>query len=126
MPKTLSKAVLNTLKLFRVKGVVEISVVLAGPARMRTFNRDWRKKDRPTDVLSFGFWKAEGGIRRGEIVICLAVARAQARKLGIPLSRNIATLASHGTIHLLGIDHERSEKEYRLTMRAQEQVVNSI
>lgn len=119
-------AVHSTLKLFRVKGAVEVSVVLVGPARMRTFNRDWRKKDRPTDVLSFGFWKAEDGIQRGEIIICLAVARAQARKLGIAFSRNTAILASHGTIHLLGIDHERSEKEYRLTMKAQEKVVNSL
>ncbi|MBI1755346.1 rRNA maturation RNase YbeY [Candidatus Azambacteria bacterium] len=125
-PAVIKKAIVRALKLCGARGDVEVSVTLAGNARMRALNKKWRKKDEATDVLSFGLWEAEGAKRRGEIVICIPVAQKQARELGISVARNLAILAAHGATHLAGIDHERSEKEHRLTMHIQDRVLNIV
>ena len=53
----------------------------------------------------------------GEVVICLPYAEKQARELGISFRENLATLTAHGVIHLCGIDHEKSDEEYKRTFR---------
>ena len=93
----------------KVRGRVEVSVALTGEAQMRELNRKWRGKRGATDVLSFGFWKGEDNVLRGEIVMCLPYAKRQAREGGISLTEELTTLAEHGALHLRGVHHERSE-----------------
>lgn len=87
----------------------------AGIARM---NREFRRKEGPTDVLSFPetAWRRPLGLRRrgsaargkflGDVAIAPAVAQRYARKHGRTLSAELRVLILHGALHLLGYDHE--------------------
>jgi probable rRNA maturation factor len=108
----------------------EVTVALVGDRRMRTLNRTFRGKDRPTDVLSFSMEPAPaarhaaGGGRRflGDIVIATGVVRRQAAEAGHAPAVEVKRLALHGLLHLLGYDHTRdngrmSRLERRLRRR---------
>lgn len=75
----------------------------------RTLNRNWRGKDKPTNVLSFpaGHVIADGMRELGDIVICKQVVAAEAREQGKALSAHWAHMVVHGMLHLLGYDHIR-------------------
>lgn len=81
-----------------------VTIALVPDQRIRALNKQFRRKDRPTDVLSF---PAEEPGRLGDIVIGLGVARAQAEEAGHSLGAELRVLALHGLLHLLGYDHER-------------------
>ena len=93
-----------------VKGLrskVEVSILFCGDRKMRTLNRRYRRKDRPTDVLAF-----PGSINLlGDIVISVPYAARQAKRRGEPASREIDRLLLHGLLHLLGYDHETDQGE---------------
>jgi probable rRNA maturation factor len=82
---------------------------------MRRLNRDFRGKDRVTDVLSFPapeiFAEAQGWL--GELVICAPVLRRQAAAAGGAERGELDLLLVHGLLHLLGLDHERGPAEAR-------------
>ena len=90
----------------RARGTVTIALV--SDARVRALNRQYRKKDRSTDVLSFP--ADEPGLL-GDVVIALGVARRQAAAAGHALGTELRVLALHGLLHLLGYDHERDTGE---------------
>ena len=83
-----------------------VTVAIAPDARVRALNRQFRKKDSATDVLSFP--SGERG-HLGDVVIAAGVARRQARAAGHSLQTEIRVLALHGLLHLLGYDHERDQ-----------------
>lgn len=85
----------------------ELSVLLATDPAVRALNRTFRKKDRPTDVLSFEQDSTRGLL--GDVVISLDTARRQASEGGRPLSDELARLLAHGLLHLLGHDHQRAD-----------------
>ncbi len=82
----------------------ELALVLAGDRLVRRLNRDYRHKDRPTDVLSFPGEGGEKGL--GDIVISVETAERNARGLGRSLPQELDVLALHGFLHVLGHDHE--------------------
>jgi probable rRNA maturation factor len=82
----------------------EVSLVLAGDRLLRRLNRDYRGKDRPTDVLSFPGDGGEAGL--GDVVISVETAGRNARRLGRSLLQELDVLALHGFLHVLGHDHE--------------------
>jgi probable rRNA maturation factor len=91
----------------------EVAVALVSDARVRDLNRQYRRKDRPTDVLSFpGPRPREPRPPRsaprflGDIVIATGVARRQARSAGQSYAAELRVLALHGLLHLLGYDHD--------------------
>jgi probable rRNA maturation factor len=88
----------------RVRGGVTVAIV--PDARVQALNRRFRKKDTPTDVLSFP--AAERGYL-GDVVIAAGVARRQARDAGHALQTELRVLALHGLLHLLGYDHETDD-----------------
>ena len=98
----------------------ELSVVLVSDREMQALNRRWRRRDRPTDVLSFaqreGAGLAPDGLL-GDVVISLDTARRQAKERGESLGREADRLLVHGLLHLLGYDHERSAAEARRMQR---------
>lgn len=85
----------------------EITLVFVGADAIRTLNRKFRKKDKPTDVLSFPLGKkgSDGRFYLGDIIISVPVAWRQAREKGHGLEREMRLLAIHGFLHLLGYDH---------------------
>ena len=86
-----------------------MSVLLCGDRRMRTLNRVWRKKDRPTDVLSFPSGEVGPAAFVGDIAIELPYAERQALRQGHTLDREVQVLLAHGILHLLGHDHETDD-----------------
>jgi probable rRNA maturation factor len=85
----------------------EVTLSFVGDRAIRTLNRKWMKKDKPTDVLSFplGEKAPDGTFYLGDIVISVPVAARQARAKGHGLERELRLLAIHGYLHLLGYDH---------------------
>jgi len=86
----------------RARGTMTIAIVPDG--RVQKLNRRYRRKDVPTDVLSFV--SDERGYL-GDVVIAAGVARRQAKQAGHSLQHELRVLALHGLLHLLGYDHER-------------------
>jgi probable rRNA maturation factor len=91
-----------------------VSILLCGDRRMRSLNRKWRLKDRPTDVLSFPPFKESSSSSSlssflGDLVIDVPYAARQARRRGHPVAREVQILLAHGLLHLLGYDHETDD-----------------
>jgi rRNA maturation RNase YbeY len=106
---------------------VELSVALVGDQEMRVLNRDYRRVDRPTDVLAFPM-DASGarGTLLGDVVISLETAMRQAAERGIAPAAEVRTLLVHGVLHLLGYDHERSPSEARRMFRKQKALIAAL
>ncbi len=87
----------------------ELSISLVGDAEIRRLNRRWRKKDKPTDVLSFpaGDWLGAGPRPLGDVVISLATTRRAARGYRHTLEHELSRYLAHGLLHLLGHAHHR-------------------
>ncbi len=122
-----------------------VGVVLAGDRVIARLNRDYRGKDRTTDVLSFAYdapprrtgeaarrSRLARGARTaqapdaaalgeetllGEVFVSLPVCRAQAREQGVPLGVELVRLLVHGVLHILGHDHERPRDAARMRPR---------
>lgn len=87
----------------------EVSVRLTDDAEIRVLNREWRGQDKPTNVLSFPLDDdaPEGGpCPLGDIVVAFETCAREAREEDKPLGDHLAHMAVHGTLHLLGHDHE--------------------
>jgi probable rRNA maturation factor len=95
------------LRQLKLEGV-ELSLTLVGDRRIRTVNRQWRQKDRPTDVLSFpaGDFPGPGLKPLGDLMISLDTARRAARAFGTTVDEELAFYLAHGLLHLLGHDHQ--------------------
>lgn len=85
----------------RLRG--DVTIALVSDARIRTLNREWRRVDKATDVLSF---PTEEPGHLGDIVIATGVAARQARAAGHDEAAEYRVLALHGLLHLAGYDHE--------------------
>jgi probable rRNA maturation factor len=89
----------------------EVSLAFVSDAAIRALNREHRRKDEPTDVLSFP--SDEPGFL-GDVVIATGVARRQARRAGHGFGVEARVLALHGLLHLLGHDHEHERDGGRM------------
>ncbi len=102
-----------------------VSVLLTGDARIRELNRQFRGKDKATDVLSFPAGDANGNSRSrlaGDLAVSLETAMRQAAEMGHTLEAELKILLLHGLLHLAGMDHEvdagtMRRKENRLRRR---------
>lgn len=97
----------------------EVGLRLTTDREIHALNRDYRKKNKPTDVLAFAQREGPAGALHpdllGDIVISVDTARKQAKK---GLAAELLHLASHGLCHLLGYDHRDDEEERAMNDRA--------
>jgi probable rRNA maturation factor len=87
----------------------ELSIVLSDDATVQGLNRDWRGRDAPTNVLAFpGDSEPVAGqpLLLGDVIVAFGVTRAEADRDGKSLADHLSHLIVHGTLHLLGYDHE--------------------
>ena len=99
----------------------ELSVRFTGDDEVRALNSDWRGKDKATNVLSFPMvepelldqlGKAGGGeLLLGDVVLAHGICAAEAADKDIPVADHAAHLIVHGTLHLLGYDHETGDAD---------------
>lgn len=107
-----------------------ICVSLVGDSTIRKLNRGYRGKDKATDVLSFdapkACRKANGFL--GDIVISVPTAKRNAREQKVGLKQELIRLAVHGTLHLLGYDHEgrSKKKDIQKMFGLQEKIVKKL
>ncbi len=108
----------------------EVSVTLVDNEAIHALNREYRKVDRPTDVLSFPMFDEdfEDGERvvLGDIVLSLEKAASQAEEYGHSLEREVAFLVVHSVLHLLGYDHEEGRAAESEMFARQEAVLSAM
>ena len=92
-----------------------LCIRIVGTQESRKLNREWRGKDKPTNVLSFPYSEQEG--LQGDLAICAAVVAREAREQGKPLSAHWAHMVVHGVLHLQGYDHVNSRDAKRMEAR---------
>jgi probable rRNA maturation factor len=95
-----------------------LAIAIVPDAQIRKLNRTYRRKDTPTDVLSF---PADTAAVLGDIVIARGVTRRQAREHGHSFQTELRILALHGLLHLIGYDHENVKDAGRMR-RAEERL----
>jgi probable rRNA maturation factor len=101
-----------------------ITIKLGNEEESRALNATYRKKDAPTDVLSFPFdEELPDGFYLGDIFICYPVAEKQAKENNVPLQQELLTLMLHGILHLSGLDHETDTGEMEVQ---QEQLIKEF
>lgn len=104
------------------KGDEEVSLILVNEEEIRRLNRDYRKIDRATDVISFP--DAEDNFR-GDIFICIEKVNEQAKEYGHSREREFAFLLVHGLLHLQGFDHMNPEDE-KVMIQKQEEILTAL
>jgi probable rRNA maturation factor len=106
----------------------ELCMALVGNAEIRKLNAQFRKKDYPTDVLSFpaGDELPTGGQLLGDVVISVEKAKEQAKESRRTLNEEMVMLLIHGIVHLLGYDHERSPKDARIMDRLEKKIYRAL
>jgi probable rRNA maturation factor len=100
------------------QGKAELSISLVTDEEIQALNRTWRKKDAPTDVLSFsvgeGLDGAGHGRVLGDVVISLDTAKRQAKTLERTLREELVRYLAHGILHLLGHDHHKHQDAQKM------------
>jgi len=128
------KAIFAGLTAESVRCDGEISLLFVGDEEMRRINKEFREIDNTTDCLSFPQYEPnaldiltahDSFAALGDIVINVDKAKAQAAEYGHSIEREIAFLAVHSLLHLLGYDHETDADEEIMTQR-QEVILTSI
>jgi len=105
----LKRLALKFMRSLELDGV-ELSLSLVGDARIRKLNREWRRKDEATDVLSFPV----GDPLLGDVVISIETARRVAKERGVALRSELNLYLAHGLLHLLGYDHHGAAERKRM------------
>ncbi len=95
----------------------ELGIRVVGAGESRELNARWRGRPKPTNVLSFPAAHSMRGRQLGDLVVCAPVVAREARDQGKPLSAHWAHMIVHGTLHLLGFDHERAADAKRMESR---------
>lgn len=125
----------TTLSLLKLDGVFDLSVTIVDDDTIHQYNREYRKTDRVTDVISFAFndnlkddyIKITSNIPNmlGDIIISYPKAKAQAHEYGHTIYREMCFLFTHGFLHLLGYDHQNPKDEKEM-FDLQDKVLNAL
>ena len=112
-----------------------LSIALIGSGRMRKLNKKYRGKNRITDVLAFPsqvskkqpfIFPSKEKKELGEIIICLPVLRKNAKRYKSTFEKEMGRVLIHGILHLLGHDHEKSEKEAKKMKEKEEYYLSKV
>ena len=101
----------------------EISLLITDDETIRKYNKEYRNKDRATDVLSFPM---EDDIILGDVAISFENAKRQSEEAEINIDREVAFLFIHGLLHLLGYDHETSQEDEEEMFALQEKILKKL
>lgn len=134
--ETLKKCIEETLKEEEFPFDAEVSLTFTNNKNIHEQNLISRNIDRPTDVLSFPLLECDeeglivydedfldGAVVLGDILISAEKAKSQAEKYGHSLIREFSFLTVHSMLHLLGLDHEKGEKEEKEMFYKQEEIL---
>ena len=109
-----------------------VSLSFVGDAEIRALNASYRGIDEPTDVLSFPLWEEDGRfcppggwdeLPLGDVVVSPDFVRESAKREGRDFAAEIVLMIVHGTLHLVGFDHDAEAREAEM-WRAQDELRN--
>lgn len=127
--KVIANKVLNE---YYHDGLYELSITIMDDETIHKYNLEYRKIDRPTDVLSFALTEADNlsylkgiPVQLGDILISYPRAKQQARKYGHSIKREMAFLFTHGLLHLIGYDHQTDAQEKEM-FSLQERILKEL
>jgi probable rRNA maturation factor len=122
-----ARAAVETTLADRGVDEAEMSLTLLDDEGIRSLNREHLDHDRPTDVLAFALYR-DGEPVLGDVYLGWEQARRQANREGVPILEEVARLAVHGTLHVLGYDHpEAAESRAGSEMyRLQESILSGL
>jgi probable rRNA maturation factor len=123
-PAKVKELVETTLKGERINNAL-ISVAFVGETMIAQLNERYLRHSGPTDVISFGMGRDAPGLPAvGDIYICAAVARRNARAHGISEKRELSRLVIHGALHVAGHEHPEDETRFKSKMwKRQEEIL---
>lgn len=113
-PSRLRRLLRHVLRREGASVTVSLAVVLTSDREIRGLNRRFLGRDRPTDVLAF---PAGAEAALGDVVVSVDRARAQAQRAGHSVATEVAFLASHGVLHLLGHDDRTARGRAKMLRR---------
>ena len=129
----IKKVVEQVLKEEKIVQGVDVYITLTNNEEIHKINQEYRKIDRPTDVLSFPMYEREeiNNLKQerekdtiekilGDIVISIEKVKEQAEEYGHSFERELAYLVTHGCLHLLGYDHMLEEEQKEMRKREEE------
>jgi probable rRNA maturation factor len=122
--KKIAASILKALEQSRA----ELSVAVVGDQEMRSLNAKYRKKNKTTDVLSF---PADPSMPTrigllGDVIISVEQAKRQAQDRKNSLKKEMVTLLIHGILHLLGYDHERSQRQAKIMTTLEQKLLSHL
>ena len=133
---TVRNAVKTVLEYEEFDADTQVSVTFCDNKYIRALNKEYRGKDKHTDVLSFPMYDFYEGeepevmdeepIMLGDVVISLERCKEQAIEIGNSFLHELAFLTAHSILHLLGYDHERSEDDERAQCDAQKKIIETM
>ena len=127
--KIIKKIAKKINKVEKIKGKHTISFILVDSDKIWEINKEYRKIDSPTDVISFAAIddSIDGSIpeEMGDIFICKERVLSQAEEYGHSVLREFAFLCTHGIYHLLGYDHQNAEEE-KVMFEKQEKILKEL
>ena len=100
-----------------------LSLAFIDKAEIKKLNKKFRKKNKPTDVLSFNLDEKD---YLGEIVICPKVVKENAKRYKVSAKKEILKVFIHGILHLCGYDHEKSKKDAERMENKQEKYLSKV
>lgn len=109
----------------------EVSVVFTTDARIQKLNREWRGKDKPTNVLSFPQLEdfnvsQPAPVHLGDIVVALQTVKREAKAQEKPAKAHVAHLLVHGMLHLLGYDHETGPRDAKRMEQTEIKIMRTL
>ena len=127
--KIIQKITKKINKVEKIKGKHTISFIVVDSNKIWEINKEYRKIDSPTDVISFAAIddSIDGSIpeEMGDIFICKERVLSQALEYGHSVLREFAFLCTHGVYHLLGYDHQNEEEE-KVMFEKQEKILKEL
>ena len=94
-----------------------VNLVFVDDREIRRLNRRYRRKDKPTDVLSFGYEAGPGDDVVGEVFVSLPTLVRDAKRLKLPAQHHAVRIVVHGLLHVAGYDHESERDAARMERR---------
>ncbi|WP_096188358.1 rRNA maturation RNase YbeY [Evansella halocellulosilytica] len=124
MLTVVKEVILTAMEEEEVSDHAEVSLTFVDDKTIHDLNKNYRNKDKPTDVLSFALNEGEEDIvgegmpdLLGDIIISVPRAEQQAEEYGHSIKRELCFLSVHGFLHLIGYDHETEDQEKAMNER---------
>jgi probable rRNA maturation factor len=119
---------------YSIKPFYSFNVTLCGDTKMKRLNSMFRQKEKTTDVLTLALYEnIRGGeefllneLELGDILISGPVMKKQAKEYNVTVEQEFFHLLIHGFLHLLGFDHEISQKEEELMQKLEKKIIDKI